>query len=56
MDKREVEAVIGVLLSHGKIRVFRKQHPCNACTTCPFSNICSSRHGDLKPKIYELVE
>lgn len=56
MDKREVEAIIGVLLSHGKIRVFRKQHSCNTCNNCPFSNICSSRYKGLGSRIYELVE
>ena len=56
MDKREVEAIIGVLLSHGKIRVFRKQYSCNTCNTCPFSNICSSKYRGLRSKVYELVE
>jgi len=53
MDKREVEAIIGVLLSQGKIRVFREQHSCNAC---PLSNICSLRYKGLGSKIYELVD
>ena len=53
MDKREIEAIIGVLLSQGKIRVFRGQYSCN---TCPLSSICSFRYKGLGSKIYELVE
>lgn len=53
MDKREVEAIIGVLLSQGRIRVVREQ--CS-CSTCPLSNICSFKYKGLEPKIYELVE
>ena len=53
MDKREVEAIIGILLSQGKIRVVKEQR---SCSTCPLSNICSFRYKDVKFKVYELVE
>ena len=53
IDKREVEAVIGVLLSQGRIRVVKER--CS-CSTCPLSNICSFRYKDVEFKVYELVE